>query len=654
MLARRALSNLALTGVAISSSCASPATEVTMVVDTDAPPRRPMSLVARARRFSPDGGAADSGPTAAGSSFEERIVRARIPGSFTVVPSGDRRAEVELELLSDVGAGATAAEPSMQLRRRVRFRFVPNSSQMVRVVLSLRCGERSAGCASVPADQCTVERVCEERGLTCGERGRCVPIETPVVPRPPEGAELDVSSNDASSTDAGPLLSGSFVAALRGVTRSNALTMAVDPVDEALFVGLAFVGAGSWFDRSIGSAGEGALVARIEPDGALGWHKLLDVGASDFAGIRGLSVSGSTLWTAGYYRRAAWSWDGAALPAASRQSAFSCALGVFDGAVTRCFSHAGSSANTQQFRASAAAGVAAMGGIVAGTWSAAPTLAPGAADDGFVTAYRSDALVFARRLSSDSAQGAEVRGVAVSSDGSVFAAGVFTGTLTLAGTANTWRSNGQNDGFVVAFAPDGALRWARAFGSPAADFVRDIALTRDGRVYAVGAVSGNVVGLEPLASINSGAMGGLDGFVVALDAATGAPVLARRYATAQDDNIDRVALDGEEGLLLSGYFGSSGLAPLPAYSAPVTRGLAILAVSADGTPRWAKALYHAGGGLISALAPMPRSRRVAFAASLDHTASAPSPSWAPSVTLSPGGTTGVFGAFSLDETLPAR
>lgn len=640
------------------NACRTPATEVTIVIDTDAPARRTLSLRVFARNAAmagADAASASDGASGADASLWIESARARIPGSFTVVPAsgGDRSAMTELELMADVGAGASASEPAVALRRRVRFRFSPQTSQLVRVQLSLRCGERSSGCAQSAGDACTVQQVCEERGLTCGERGRCVSIESPTIPWRPGSDELDASAEGGASADGGSVVPQLFVATPSGAAFSSVRGFAVDPVDDAMLVAVHYRGDATLFGRALSSAGDGTALVRIEADGALGWLESLPTPAGEFLYGRSLAITGSTLWMGAYYRGAARMIDEATVPAtSSRQAALSCAFDLFSGTAKRCFSHQGSSANTQQYRAAASAGAAVFGGLLAGSWPLAMTDPQGAGDDGFVTVYDADRLRFARRIaSSDGSVGAEVRGVAIDRDGNAYAGGIFAGQLTVGGRMAT--SNGVNDGFVLSLDGAGAVRWLRTFGTTGGDFVRDLALESSGKLYVVGGIGGNVQGLSELSGFANGA-GGLDGFVIEMDASTGVPRRAMRFATSQDDMIDRVALAPNGDLLLGGSIGSPGLAPLPAWSAPNTAGLALWALSPEWAVRWARPLYTPGSGAVTGLAMLARSERVAFSIVLTANATGAAPSWGPSLRLAPNSENGVFGTFALSDVLPAR
>lgn len=96
-------------------------------------------------------------------------------GAFTVLP---RRANVG----EPVDLEVSISDGSVTLRRRARIAFVAGRALQLRLVLRASCASLTAGCAMATEAQCTITRLCEERGQTCGDDGQCV--GTVVAPTP--------------------------------------------------------------------------------------------------------------------------------------------------------------------------------------------------------------------------------------------------------------------------------------------------------------------------------------------------------------------------------------------------------------------------------------------------------------------------------------
>lgn len=617
------------------AGCRGPATAVRVVLDTDAPTYRSMSVRVSVRR---DASRADAASGAA-NSFSIDEVRPRLPGSFTVRPAADRAALALLEIHADVGPGASVREPSVQLRRLVRFGFVQGRTQQLRVVLALRCGERSRGCAQVAAEQCTVQQVCEELGQTCGEGGRCVAIDQP------PGELEDASVSDVSL---GVPLLPPTANAIEGASSSYAYSMSTDPADDSIAISGTSNGTGTFLGRPVPAGG--AYLARIESDLRVRWLRSFGTGTSMVI-ARSLGVDRDTYWSGAYYlANGTWMLDSRAFPPAPvRQRSILCRYND-DGTSNVCLDFASDGANAQVYRAATLNDVAAFGGVVNGAWDLEPGGA-GSGDDGSLVVVRNDAVSWVRRIIDDGGSPGTVTGVAVDSDGAVYAAGSFSGSLHVGASAMTARSTGMLDAYVARFSPMGALEWLRAFGSPTSDdVVSDLALTANGTLYAVGSIGPASTGLREVPSFDVG-LGMRDAMLVAFDTATGTVSLARRYGTADTDALLRVAIASDATILVGGTFGPSGMSPLPAFSAPIRTGMAILSLDRTGAVRWGKPLYVAGVGDFTGVGHLRRAERIAFAATITLDAGQGAPSWAPSIPVQSMRTTGVLGTFSQREVI---
>ncbi|MBL8684797.1 MAG: hypothetical protein JNK05_36815 [Myxococcales bacterium] len=204
-LSARTVALLCVAAIAASlSACLSDPTQVRVIVNSNAPIDAPVIYRAWVRE------GAELGRSAADASlywaqFAGR--RASDGESFTVVPRAGAARDGEFSVLVEATSGA------LTVRRTARARFVLRRSTTLRVPLNFDCALATVGCTDVSV-ACTIQRLCEERGLTCGESARCVPLDvTPepedggidgasltVAPRMDSGTEPDSASGDADAS----------------------------------------------------------------------------------------------------------------------------------------------------------------------------------------------------------------------------------------------------------------------------------------------------------------------------------------------------------------------------------------------------------------------------------------------------------------------
>ncbi len=157
-----ALSLAAMSG----ASCVTPATEILVTIDTDAPASLPLRVRVRvARQQDP------SSATPIVWTFRTGDADPRLPATFAVVPeAGQREGAAWIYLDATFG---DSAPPGFTLHRVVSTRFVAGATVPVSIFLNAACGAAASGCASTSGAPCTVAIRCEEQGLTCGDDGRC-------------------------------------------------------------------------------------------------------------------------------------------------------------------------------------------------------------------------------------------------------------------------------------------------------------------------------------------------------------------------------------------------------------------------------------------------------------------------------------------------
>ena len=152
-------------------ACTTPATEVIVHLDTDAPASRRMTVSVTA--FAMDGDDAGGmhswvrGPDA--GSFA-------LPASFAVVPSPGQAHDSRVELVVAATIASDGMGPTLYFERRALFRFTPHVTTHLPIFLATSCGTFTTGCTGGDED-CTVSRLCEQIGETCGDVGDCVPVD---------------------------------------------------------------------------------------------------------------------------------------------------------------------------------------------------------------------------------------------------------------------------------------------------------------------------------------------------------------------------------------------------------------------------------------------------------------------------------------------
>jgi hypothetical protein len=192
---------LATLGATVLSACTVPGTGVVVRVDSDARERIASLRVitSRGTRI-----AADAQATTFVRSMHAGDLRTW-PVSFGVIPgTGPRDATVTVQVEATVDPARTG-DPSLQIRRTVRFTFVPGTPSEVPVYLSISCTALiapPARCARTPADACTVQAWCEEQvpEQTCGDQGQCIPVDVQPVPIA-DGGPLPSPSDGAAPHD---------------------------------------------------------------------------------------------------------------------------------------------------------------------------------------------------------------------------------------------------------------------------------------------------------------------------------------------------------------------------------------------------------------------------------------------------------------------
>ena len=148
--------------------------------------------------------------------------------------------------------------------------------------------------------------------------------------------------------------------------------------------------------------------------------------------------------------------------------------------------------------------------------------------------------------------------VAIDVDGNVFVAGTFGNGIDIDGTALD--SAGGDDIFVVKLDREGVVQWTRSFGAVGAQRAHGIAVDAAGMPCFIGDFNqGFSIGPFTIAAPTA-----LDTVVACLDAATGDPLWAKRYAGAGDQQGRAIAFDAAGDLYVA--LSSTGVADFGAES----------------------------------------------------------------------------------------
>jgi hypothetical protein len=141
--------------------------------------------------------------------------------------------------------------------------------------------------------------------------------------------------------------------------------------------------------------------------------------------------------------------------------------------------------------------------------------------------------------------------VAAGATGDVYVAGTFEGSIDLG--AGTLASQGATDVFVAKLDGSGATLWSVAFGNALAQETFGLTVRSDGNVVVSGSFEGAVdFGDGVLTSA-----GDSDGFVVALDPASGAHICSSRVGGPGYDVVSDVAAEDDGDTDIIGMFGAT-------------------------------------------------------------------------------------------------
>ncbi|MGX5857330.1 PKD domain-containing protein [Dyadobacter jiangsuensis] len=121
--------------------------------------------------------------------------------------------------------------------------------------------------------------------------------------------------------------------------------------------------------------------------------------------------------------------------------------------------------------------------------------------DGFLVSVDPSTGAFAQPTIFGGSNEQQVEDITVDSDGNIYLAGTFSGSITLKGIAQPMSAAGEVDVFVAKWATGSdQFQWAKRAGSGADEFAYDIVVDASKNVYVTGMHSGNVAELSLPAS----------------------------------------------------------------------------------------------------------------------------------------------------------
>jgi hypothetical protein len=172
--------------------------------------------------------------------------------------------------------------------------------------------------------------------------------------------------------------------------------------------------------------------------------------------------------------------------------------------------------------------------------------------------------LWARQLGTTSMDA--INGVAVDGSNNVLIAGHTEGSLL-------GSNHGGVDAFVAKLAPDGSTVWAHQHGTGEFDMIHAVAVDGADNVLIAGHTEGSLFG--------SYHGGGSDAFVAKL-APDGSPVWGYQHGTSAYDAINAIAVDASNHVLISGWTSGSLFGPNQG-----DRDAFVAKLAPDGSPVWA-------------------------------------------------------------------
>jgi hypothetical protein len=395
-----------------------------------------------------------------------------------------------------------------------------------------------------------------------------------------------------------------------GSGNAVAWSIDVDSDDNVYLVG-AFDGSmtiGARTETSRAGAEQSAFAASLDPRGELRW--LVTEPATYFASLEYVRVLGDRVFATGIYLGML------DAPSGTIDSMFgqNLLLAIYDrGGTTLDARSFGNDRNVQgkAVDADPAGALIGLGGHYVGDvdfGSGQLATTPIDVDYGFVASFDASMnALWSRAILGDA--NVFVDGAVIDEAGAIYACGWFANAVELGGGMVT--RGGVRDGYIAAFEPGGAERWARQLGGPGEDGAFFMTAMPNGDLVITGRTNGGDLGGGPVTSA-----GGADAFV-ARYARDGSLVAARLFGGPGDDSGEAIAALPDGSILLGMSFSDRVTIGRELVSAG---GLDLAIVELDGSlePRWVRTYGGPGDSHVGSVAAQS-SGHVVFAAQFDGT-----------------------------------
>lgn len=191
------------------------------------------------------------------------------------------------------------------------------------------------------------------------------------------------------------------------------------------------------------------------------------------------------------------------------------------------------------------------------------------------------------------AQGDLAGSVAVDSAGSVFVAGVFSGSMVVG--ADTLVSAGGADIFLVKLDAQGNYIWSQNLGDAADQGATSVAVDSSGNVIVAGSFSGTIkVGMTTLTA------SGKDAFVAKFGS-TGAPLWGKKLGAQGNQAATAVAVDASGNVFVTGAFDGTLFCPFGCITSKGGQDIFLFKFDAQGVQQWLKTAGDVGDQIPNAL-----------------------------------------------------